>query len=121
MQTLHALSIVAPNGSRICTGEKTIEVRSWLPGIPFGKDILIVENQTFLTERDDQEAGMAVPVVKVKAVREFLRSDIKAACASYWDEGYYSWLLEDIRKISNPFHVTAKRGLYPVQVDSSKL
>jgi hypothetical protein len=43
-----ALSIVAPNAMRIAQGMKNLEVRSWQPEQLPLKDLLIVENKTFL-------------------------------------------------------------------------
>lgn len=55
-----ALSIVAPNGTRIAEGIKTLEVRSWVPKKLPIKDLLIVENQKFLVKDTDEEEGVAV-------------------------------------------------------------
>lgn len=55
-----ALSIVAPNGTRIAEGIKILEVRSWVPTKLPIKDLLIVENQKFLVKDTDEEEGVAV-------------------------------------------------------------
>ncbi|CAI3135929.1 hypothetical protein MWMV18_MWMV18_00979 [Acinetobacter calcoaceticus] len=55
-----ALSIVAPNGTRIAEGIKTLEVRSWVTTKLPIKDLLIVENQNYLVKDTDEEQGVAV-------------------------------------------------------------
>ncbi|TLT95673.1 ASCH domain-containing protein [Acinetobacter baumannii] len=47
MQQFLALSVVAPNGTRIAQRIKTLEVRSWVPAQLPLKDLFIVENQNF--------------------------------------------------------------------------
>jgi len=111
------LSIVYPGGTKIARGEKTIEVRSWLPPADFHEDLLIVENKKFL--RNDGETdpdGFAVALVKVKKVREYLESDIPAACASRWEPGYYSWELTEVRPINSTEKVIAARGIYETEL-----
>ncbi len=46
--------MVAPNGTRIAQGVKTLEVRSWVPTELPLKDLLIVENQNFLINDGDE-------------------------------------------------------------------
>jgi len=65
MQQFLALSVVAPNGTRIAQGVKTLEVRSWVPTELPLKDLLIVENQNFLINDGDEEEGIAVALVDV--------------------------------------------------------
>jgi hypothetical protein len=115
---LKALSIVAPSGTKIANGQKTIEVRSWKPTLSPNEDLLIVENTKFLRQEGDTDPmGKAVAIVKVKAVREYLKSDIRAACASSWDTGYYSWLLTDIRPVESEATILAARNIYDVDFD----
>ncbi|CAI3140797.1 hypothetical protein ACIN5162_0431 [Acinetobacter baumannii OIFC0162] len=54
MQQFLALSVVAPNGTRIAQGIKTLEVRSWVPAQLPLKDLFIVENQNFLINDGDE-------------------------------------------------------------------
>ena len=116
---MKAISIVSPSGTRIAKGEKTIEVRSWLPTIALGEDLLIVENNNFLrTEGEIDPNGSPVAIVKIKNVREYLASDVSAACASRWEAGYYSWELEDIRPIHSKSKIIAARGIYEVELSS---
>lgn len=63
-----ALSIVAPNATRIAQGLKTIEVRSWCPDQLPIKDLVIVENANFLSQVFPVETGCAVAMVDVEHV-----------------------------------------------------
>jgi hypothetical protein len=115
---IKALSIVFPNGSKIARGEKTIEVRSWKPGVSPDEDLLIVENRKYLRkpgETDDD--GKAVALVRIKAVREYLRTDISAACASRWEPGYFSWELSDVRPLRSEKKTLAAREIYEVEFE----
>ena len=108
---MKALSIVAPNGSKVAEGLKTIEVRSWVPDIELGTDLLIVENDNFLTsERDIDPNGKAVAIVKVKKVRKFIKGDILSACASSWEEGYFSWSFMILEKLKSHLMQMQKEG-----------
>ena len=61
-----ALSIVAPNGTNIAVGRKTLEIRSWRPRQLPLRDLLIIENLVFLTGTDEVDPdGIAVAVVNV--------------------------------------------------------
>ncbi|MDX9731054.1 MAG: ASCH domain-containing protein [Bdellovibrionales bacterium] len=83
-----ALSIVFPGGQKIASGQKTIEVRSWLPPEDLKGDLLIVENHKFLHQEGETDpSGRPVALVKIKSVREYVEADIPAACASRWGLG----------------------------------
>lgn len=115
---IKALSIVAPNGSKIASGEKIIEVRSWKPDLRPDEDLLIVENSIYLRNPEDSDPnGKGVAIIRVKNVREFLRADIPDACASRWEPGYYSWELDLRRRVSSAINVPATRGIYEVEFD----
>ena len=115
---MKALSIVAPSGSKIARGLKTLEIRRWAPAIHPDEDLLIVENSRFLHEEGDEDAdGRAVAILRVGAVRPFRPSDIAAACASYYEEGWLAWELTHIRPISCAQPLRAARGIYDLKVD----
>lgn len=63
-----ALSIVTPAGQSIVQGQKRLEIRSWQPEQLPLKDLVIVENKNYLNKAGDEEAGMAVAIVDIKAV-----------------------------------------------------
>ncbi|OAI86146.1 hypothetical protein AYO28_00175 [Pseudomonas putida] len=111
---MKALSIVSPGGTRIACGQKTLEIRRWQPGLEPSEDLLIVENTRFLHNDGEQDDGLAVAIVRVKAVRPFEVGDIEAACASYHEEGWLAWELTDLRAITAPVPMRAERGIYEV-------
>ncbi|MCU4580535.1 ASCH domain-containing protein [Acinetobacter gyllenbergii] len=112
-----ALSIVAPNAERIRTGIKTLEVRSWQPETLPLKDVVIVENQNFLLNDGDEEAGFAVALVDIESVHAWQADEVDAACARYWAEGYLAWVIRNIRPINPPLQVMAKRKLYSIKLE----
>lgn len=107
-----ALSVVTPNGTRIAEGIKTLEVRSWVPTKLPIKDLLIVENQNFLVKDTDEEEGVAVD-----SIHAWRNDEIEPACATAWDEGYFAWVLSNVRPIKQPLKVLAKRKIYQVELD----
>ncbi|WP_419735697.1 ASCH domain-containing protein [Pseudomonas sp. COR18] len=116
-KTIKALSIVRPSGSRIASGEKTLEVRRWPAGLSPTEDLLIVENGRFLREDGDEDSdGVAVAIVRVKAVRPFVFSDMQAACVSSFEEGWLAWELCDVRPITQLIPVRAARDIYEVDI-----
>ncbi|MAV90452.1 MAG: hypothetical protein CL676_03460 [Bdellovibrionaceae bacterium] len=108
-----ALSVVYPAGQKIASGQKTIEVRSWMPPKYFSGDLLIVENHRFLRMPGETDThGHAVALVRIRKVREYTEEDVNPATASRWDSGYYSWELEDVRPIRSDIPVLAARDIY---------
>lgn len=118
-KSMKALSIVAPGGRRIASGEKTLEVRRWKPAIGADEDLLIVENGRFLRiEGEEDEEGKAVAIVRVGAFRPFVPEDLAAACGSYFEEGWLAWELVDVRPISSTISIKAARGIYEIDPPS---
>ncbi|KAA8729420.1 ASCH domain-containing protein [Ewingella americana] len=116
---MKALSIVRPAGTQIANGLKTLEIRRWKPEIRAGEEILLVENENFLTADGQEENGIAVAIITLGEIREFRREDIFQACASYYEDGWLAWEIKTIKKIDNPFSVCAARKLY--EIDDSVL
>ena len=113
---MKTLSIVSPNGGRIASGQKTLEVRRWHPYLDPTEDLLIVENGRFLQVDGEEDDGLAVAIVRVKSVRPFVEADIPAACASSYADGWLAWELTDVRPITPPVPVRAARGIYQVNL-----
>ena len=104
-----------PNGSRIASGEKTLEIRRWRPDLTPSEDLLIVENRRFLRgEGDEDDDATAVAIVRVKAIRPFVLTDMQAACASNFAQGWLAWELNHLRPLKNPVTVRAAKGIYEV-------
>lgn len=111
---MKALSIVRPAGTQIANGLKTLEIRRWYPEVQAGEEILLVENEHFLTADGQEELGRAVAVITFGEIREFRREDIPQACASYYEDGLLAWEIKTIKKIDNPFSIRAARKLYEI-------
>lgn len=110
---IKALSVVRPGGARIASGEKTLEVRRWAPGLGAAEDLLIVENGRFLRRDGEEDAdGTPVAIVRVRAVRAFVPADMAAACASFYEEGWLAWELCDLRPVRSGLRLPARRGIY---------
>lgn len=108
-----ALSIVAPNGSRIASGQKTLEIRSWHPPQLPLRDLLIVENRIFLRDQDELDPeGIAVALVDVEDVQAWLPSQLRAACWTEWVPNLWAWQVSHVRPIDAAFRVAARRKLY---------
>lgn len=115
-----ALSIVAPNGSNIATGRKTLEIRSWQPpSLPL-RDLLIVENRIFLTGEDEVDPdGIAVALVDVDEVHAWLPSELAAAGATTWKAGLWAWHVTHVRPVSGTFRLAARRKLYEIELSDA--
>ncbi|HCL5637875.1 TPA: ASCH domain-containing protein [Klebsiella aerogenes] len=111
---MKALSVVRPAGTKIVNGLKTLEVRRWAPEIRAGEEILLVENENFLTVDGQEETGEAVAIITLGKIREFRQEDIPQACASYYEEGWMAWEIRSVKKIEPPFPVRAARKLYEI-------
>ena len=112
-----ALSIVAPSGSYIAEGIKTLEIRSWRPNELPLKDLVIVENAHYLNQDGDEELGIAVALVDISSVHAWQKSEIEQAKASYWEDDYWAWVIENVRPIHPPVNIPARRKIYWVELD----
>lgn len=92
-------------------------MRLWVPTQLPVKDLLIVENQNFLVKDTDEEEGVAVALVDVDSVHAWRNEEVKSACASAWSEGYFAWILSNVRPIKQPVKILAKRKIYQVELD----
>lgn len=111
---MKALSIVRPYGTQIANGLKTLEIRRWQPEVRAGEEILVVENENFLTVEGQEEVGTAVAIITLGEIREFRRDDLVKSCSSYYEEGWLAWEIKTIRKIETPFLTRAARKLYEI-------
>ena len=118
LRFVHALSVVVPSGQKIANGIKTIEIRSWCPDQLPIKNLLIVENESFLMSDGEEELGRAVAWVDIESVHPWRQDEMQAACATTWSEGYYAWVLHNMRMIHSPFEVLAKRKIYFIGIDN---
>lgn len=111
-----ALSVVAPAGEHIRSGQKTLEVRSWKPDTLPLRDLLIVQNRNRLSSAglSEDPDGEVMALVDVVAVRTWREDEVNAACASYWEPGWFAWELVNVRPLSVSHLVVARLRIYPV-------
>jgi len=113
-----AISIVAPSGNAVASGIKTIEVRSWRPDALPLMDLVVVENKRYLSaENPEDEEGFAVALVDVHEVHGWEPSEVRAACSSGWQPGYFAWSLSNVRGLPGTQKVCARRKLYQLDGD----
>ncbi|CAN5693235.1 ASCH domain-containing protein [soil metagenome] len=115
---LNTLSIVAPSGDRIRSGAKTIEVRRWpLDPVPF-RDLLIVQNQKFLTDDSPFDPiAHAVALVDVLTIRPWEPTDLTRSCATSFEAGWLAWELGHVRPVDYPIVLPARRRIYQLDLD----
>lgn len=113
-----ALSVVAPAGSWIREGRKTLEVRRWIPGILPLRDLVIVENTTRLSASgvSHDPEGMAIALVDVAYVGEWTEDQLEDACGSFWEAGWFAWHLTNLRLIDPPVPAPAERRIYEIEL-----
>lgn len=117
-----ALSIVSPNGARMASGRKALEIRSWRPPQWPLRDLLIIENNLFLTGEDEVDpAGVAVAVVDIEQVLPWQPWQLEAAYASEWVPDHWAWQVTRVRPISGTLPLRAQRRLYDVAVSKTLL
>lgn len=118
MKKYSALSIVAPGGERIRSGQKTIEVRKWKPKILPLFDLVIVENSTYLSNSgvSQDPNGKAVALVDVLSISEWKQDELEDAYGSYWEEGWLGWKLSNIRPLTYENPVDAKLRIYEIEL-----
>ncbi|EOV9690682.1 hypothetical protein ACN5PQ_002411 [Cronobacter turicensis] len=116
-----ALSILQPAVVLIIDGKKKQEIRSWLPpSLPL-KNILLVQNENYLSSDDDEDEGLAMALVDFTEFsnwteEEYLQQGLKNTLGRVWKPGYYTWKIENIRKLMKPIPCKAKKGIYEVEL-----
>lgn len=112
-----ALSIVQPSGRFIVQGIKRLEIRSWQPELTPLKNLVIVEYSHYLNQDGDEEQGMAVAIVDIESIHARQENEVELACANTWSEGYFAWVITNVRPIEPPIPVLAKRKIYLIEID----
>ena len=112
-----ALSIVSPSVQNILAGKKVVEIRRWLPPeIPF-LDLVLVENEIYLTEeRQEDPKGLARAVVDIMDVHEWTREEAEVQEVD-WIPNYVCWELSNVRHIEPPVRCVARRKIYKIDID----
>lgn len=114
---VNALSIVSPSVQRVIAGEKIVEIRRWLPPeIPFF-NLVLVENQIYLTEEGQEDPnGLARAIVDITGVHEWTRAAAEAKGID-WIPGYVCWELSNVRHIVPPIPCIARRKIYQINME----
>lgn len=122
MKKYDALSIVYPAVENILSGTKKVEIRSWLPPtLPF-LNLVLVENSKYLKNGDEDINGYAKAIVDVVDYREwtyeeFLMQPDSVKLGKPWKDGYYVWILDNIRRIENQKQCLASNGIYSLELE----
>lgn len=114
-----ALSVVAPVGDRIRSGQKTLEIRHWRPdGLPL-RDLVIVQNNVRLSSKGISEdaEGRAVALVDVESIAPWQEDELEASCANYWEPGWLAWRLTNVRPLDIDQAIPARLRIYPVDLN----
>ncbi len=118
-----ALSILKPAVDLILDGKKNIEIRSWLPPeIPM-KNVVIVQNQKYLSSDEDIDDGVALAIVdftefKVWTEDDYNENGFSVSLGRTWKEGYFTWKIENIRKLKKPILCKAMKGIYQLELNN---
>ncbi|MBN1807208.1 MAG: ASCH domain-containing protein [Sedimentisphaerales bacterium] len=115
MSTIKAISLYQPWASYIADGRKTIETRSWYTS--YRGDILICSSRKPVIK--GMPCGMALCLVELYDCRPMKYADDQAACCP-WRHGLFSWFLKNIRRISPPFSVRGRQGIYEVELSQAQ-
>ena len=115
---VNALSIVSPSIQRIIDGEKIVEIRRWLPPeIPF-LDLVLVENEIYLTgEGQEDPNGLARAIVNITGVHEWTREEAESQGIE-WIPNYVCWELSNVRPIVPPIPCVARRKIYKININT---
>lgn len=113
-----ALSIVSPSVQRIVAGEKVVEIRRWLPPeIPF-LNLVLVENEIYLTEAGQEDPnGLARAIVDITGVHEWTREEAESQGVA-WIPNYVCWEVSNVRCIEPPIPCVARRKIYKIDIDT---
>lgn len=113
-----ALSIVSPSVRNILAGKKVVEIRRWLPPeIPF-LNLVLVENEIYLTEEGQKDPnGLARAIVDITGVHEWTLEEAKSQGVE-WIPDYICWELSNVRRIEPPIPCVARRRIYKINIDA---
>ena len=113
---MNALSIVYPAATKIATGHKTLEIRSWKPPVVPLRNLLIVENHRRLDREGDIDPdGKAVAMIDIETVRDWTEEDARRD-GNVFAAGYYAWIISNVRPLDRPLAIPAERLIYQVEV-----
>ena len=114
---VNALSIVSSSVQNIVDGKKVVEIRRWFPPkIPF-LNLVLVENELYLTEEGQEDLnGLARAVVDITGVHEWTHEEAESQGID-WVPNYLCWELSNVRPIIPPIPCIARRKIYQIDID----
>ena len=108
---MKCLSVRQPHASRIASGQKTLEIRTWSTRYR-GPLIICASSQRDRRFRD-LPSGVTVCVVDLIDIRDFTDSDSAAACFDFEPgDDFFAWVLSDPRPLP-AVSVKGRLGLFP--------
>ncbi len=118
---VNALSIVSPSVQNILVGKKGVEIRRWLPPeIPFF-NLVLVENEIYLTEEGREDPnGLARAIVDITGVHEWSQEEAESQGLE-WIPNYVCWELSNVRCIEPPIRCVARRKIYKIDVEATSM
>ncbi len=105
---MKAISIKEPWATKIYSGEKTIETRTWKT--KYRGDLLLCAS---LNPKSDL-SGYGFAIAKLTDIQPMIKNDEKFACCEYYP-GAYSWFLSDV-KIITLIKIKGQLGLFNVDL-----
>lgn len=113
-----ALSIVSPSVRNILAGKKVVEIRRWLPPeIPF-LNLVLVENEIYLTEEGQEDPnGLARAIVDITGIHEWTPEEATSQGVE-WIPDYICWELSNVRRIEPPIPCVARRKIYKIDISA---
>ena len=58
-----------------------------------------------------------VALIDIESVHPGLAQEIDAACATDWADGYFAWVISNVRPLKQPIEAIAKRKLYRLELN----
>ncbi|MNG63975.1 hypothetical protein D3C79_222110 [compost metagenome] len=117
-----ALSILKPAVNNILNGSKELEIRSWTPPQLPLNNVILVQNEKYLINQDDEDNGLAMAIVDFTSVIPwtkdiFVNQEASTTMSKEWKPGYFLWVMKNVRKIEIPVLCRAKKGIYTLDLD----
>lgn len=117
-----ALSILKPAVENIINGSKINEIRSWVPtSLPI-HNVIIVQNNNYLSNDCDVDEGLAMALVDFTSVTPwtydlFLNQNNQTTLNKKWKPGYFIWMIENVRPLPKAIPCEARKGIYTLDLD----
>ncbi|NXZ87923.1 hypothetical protein HZI30_13370 [Serratia fonticola] len=117
-----ALSILKPAVDNILNGSKKLEIRSWTPPYMPLNNVVLVQNEKYLVNQDDEDDGFAMAIVDFTSIfpwteADYLRQKNTTTMWKEWKLGYFCWTIENVRVIKKPMPCKAMKGIYTLEFD----